>query len=189
MHLFRQIRVLLLLKSRFPDVLLSVENVSTGVVSLHKLIAVDTLTYTNGMKNKMSSASIVDDLRRDVQESMRIIEYEKNCLFAFQSHAKPTSLSPTNKAVEQSKSSLQAFGQIADTRWREIVALAALNREISKQFQEESKSRTGDRLSSNKQMANLLLLYFPRHFRPDYFGSYRGIVLMERLVFSFSFAC
>jgi hypothetical protein len=179
----------------------AVRNVSTGTVSLHRLLATDTL----GFAVRAEQALEHEEKCRDV--------YAKSSI-----HRRPSQMSTTGAAAagsspESTRSAmaaavksevLLAWGAVADKRWRDLLAVAVAEDAIHAALQGDSTgvasaaANTGTALASSPSLSAAeqarraeeqkrtlkrrrpLLLYFPLHSQAHLLGAYRSIILAER---------
>lgn len=184
--ILRQARIVLLLKSRavfsgleYP--LFTIDHLSNGVLSLHRLLAQDTLEF---------------GLRAD-----QALEHEDRCreVYLHRNKAQPVSstlgldssiTSSSNKASSASSNSetLLAWGKVADKRWRDLLALAltedsnnaiTASPDISSNAA-SSSSNNNNNNSKLKRKRKPMLLFFPLHNHATTLGSYRALLMSDR---------
>lgn len=182
-NLIRQLRVCLLLSSRIglTENEITVEKLSNGRVSLHKLLAADTLSFA---------------LKAD-----QAIEHEERCQEVFNRRTAALNNSSSGAGMDgeqQHKSDvLLAWGKVADKRWRNLIEVAIAEDTLEFEMQSSTEVKTdGDDPSDEGSAAAAavsmpkrkppvkrrrpLLLYFPKHSQQRFLGAYRGHILAER---------
>lgn len=181
--LIRKIRVVLLLCSRasYRVFEFNVDNFDKGLISIHKVLAEDTLCFTT--------------------KADQSAEHERRCYEVYQRKLDGGGLETHNNRSDI----LLAWGPIADRRWRDLMGIALSDDTIEKKNSSPAQSsnsptnRTSGQhshekkheVNNNKTLADKqngaavkrrrpLLLYFPNHYNPDYLGSHRAILCFER---------
>jgi hypothetical protein len=188
-NLIRQIRVSLLLQSRtsFDEFIFTVEKLSNGDISMHRLLAIDTLCFVSNAKQAIEH----EERCQEVYKS-RLSQLNTQVKLDRSREMKESDLNQTKKSEI-----LLAWGATADSRWRDIISVAASEDAVddvstSSVNERTSLSEESDAKQSTKQQKNKhvrrrrpLLLYFPQHYHPLAFGAYRSIILCERLFIIF----
>ncbi len=183
-NLVRQVRVALLLSSRLgltEDVDITVDRLSCGAVSLHRLLAADTLCFAS---------------RAD-----QAVEHEERCQEVFKRRTAATggvgiASAEGQDSASRSSDVLLAWGRVADKRWRDLIAVAVAEDSLeadatgaSSQHEDGDGTNSGDESISGspqkKKAAPMrrrrpLLLYFPQHSQQRFLGAYRSLILAER---------
>ena len=175
--LVRQVRVALLLSSRvgLEPAEFSVARLSSGAISMHRLLAADTLCFA---------------VRAD-----QALEHEDRCQEVFKRRSAMSSGpggGAQDSAARSSSDVLLAWGKVADKRWRDLIAVAVAEDSLDvdgaggvKSHAEEEEG-SGDEGSPAKKKAppmrrrRPLLLYFPQHSHQRFLAAYRSIILAER---------
>lgn len=178
-NLVRQTRVAILLASRASSdaspgqPAFTVERLGSGAVSLHRLLAADTLCFA---------------VRAD-----QAVEHEERCQEVF--NRRNAAVSGPELSDASAKSDvLLAWGKVADRRWRDLIAVAVaedavLDSEEAMPEAAAEPTEAGDdaaaaaaqRRRPPMRRRRPLLLYFPRHSQTRFLGAYRGILLADRL--------
>jgi hypothetical protein len=175
-NLVRQVRVALLLSSRVglerDATEMTVERLGSGRVSLHRLLAADTLCFA---------------VRAD-----QAVEHEERCQEVFNRRSGGGSSESTDSTARSDV--LLAWGRVADKRWRDLIAVAVAEDAIEgggdgcaveKEKDKENEEGEEDGTPQKKRAAPVrrrrpLLLYFPRHSQQRFLGGYRALILAER---------
>lgn len=199
-NLIREIRVVLLLKSRiYADKIpacYTIQTLATGDLSLYQILAYDTLEFTSRVDQSQEHEERCRELyKRRVANGIDATD----ALFPLQSKDAATSGSKPASDV------LVAWGPIADKRWRDIINLA-INEDTAEEEDDRilyaqtifdtpppsslypsslpaSNATTGDKrgaTNSKSKRRKPLLLYFPEHNHRIFLGAYRAIILAQR---------
>jgi hypothetical protein len=185
----------------------AVRNVSTGSVSLHRLLATDTL----GFAVRAEQALEHEEKCRDVyaKSSIHRRPSQMSTTGAVQAGSSPEATRSAMAAAAKSEV-LLAWGAVADRRWRDLLAVAVAEDAIHATLQGDvtagatstgagsGVASAGTALSSSPSLSAAeqarraeeqkrtlkrrrpLLLYFPLHSQAHLLGAYRSIILAER---------
>lgn len=160
--LFNKLRVVTFLTFRSTH-LISVDSIDNCTTSIFQTLAEDTLQFST--------------------YADRANEHEHRCQEVFLSKSKHNAgtdlrlsdSSSTSNSSNTFHGPLLAWGTTADSRWRELLAVA----ESSMSTKTAAVNVPGEERSKVKR-ARPLLLYFPSHIDSSILGCYRGIILAQK---------
>jgi hypothetical protein len=148
---------------------ITVQRLGSGCVSLHRLLAADTLCFA---------------IRAD-----QAVEHEERCQEVFNRRSAGVGGGEQGDSAARSDV-LLAWGRVADKRWRDLIAVAVAEDAIeggegaaaekSKGSDDEEEGTPQKKRAPPVRRRRPLLLYFPRHSQQRFLGGYRALILAER---------